>query len=250
MSSPYDQNGPDDRPPGRISVPEAWFAPDGAAVSWSAQVMKLEARWLRRARPRPFGFAPDSAHPTPERIGNTHGAGTVSSGPVTMLGLGGAVWTMSILYGDAADPSAPLAEITSLFHRKLQGRDLEDALIDGASEWRRWAAALDAVAGAVQAGGTRAEVTSGTVEVVVSGTRRVVPILRLGEMSAFEVRHEKVLVTVLARHMAPEFPEIVRLTDLEPMLSRHEHPDREEIAAAFALERRQRIEEMRNQSGT
>jgi hypothetical protein len=68
-------------------------------------------------------------------------------------------------------------------------------------------------------------------------------------MSAFEVHHEKVLVIVLARHMGLEFPEIVRLTDLEPMISRLERPDREEIAAAFAWERRQRIEEIQNQTG-
>jgi hypothetical protein len=246
VSSPDDQKGTDDRPQGRIFVPEAWLAPDGAAVSLSAQAMKLEARWLRRAQPRPFGFAPDSPHPAPERIGKAHGAGTVSSGLATVLGFRAPVWAMSILYGDAADPSAPLAEITSLFHRELQDRDLKDELIDGASEWRRWAAEPDAVAGAARAVGTQAEVTSGTIEVVISGARRAVPMLRQGEMSAFEVRHGKVLVTVLARHMGPEFPEIVRLADLEPMLSRHEHPDREEIATAFALERRQRTEDMRN----
>lgn len=69
MSSLGDRpDGPDDPALGRIFVPEgpmfdAWIAPDGGAVTLSVLAMKMQARWLRRARPRPFGFAPGSTHP-------------------------------------------------------------------------------------------------------------------------------------------------------------------------------------------
>ncbi len=233
---------------------EAWVAPDGGAVSLSVQVMKVEARWLRRARPRPFGFAADSPHPTPARIGEAHGSGTVSSGLATVLGLRTAVWTMSIFYGDVTDHSVPAVRIISDFHRPMQDRDLEVALVEAAGEWpgpRAWpdATAGPGRAGGTRAGGTRAEVTSETAEVVVSGTAGPVHILRLGEMSAFQFRREGVLVTVLARHLGSEFPDIVRLADLGPMISGLEHPDREAIAAAFAEKRRRQIEKMRSQTG-
>lgn len=55
-------------------------------------------------------------------------------------------------------------------------------------------------------------------------------------------------MTVLARHMGPEFPDIVRLTDLEPMLSALEHPDMELISAVLTEGRRRHIEQMRNQT--
>ena len=56
-------------------------------------------------------------------------------------------------------------------------------------------------------------------------------------------------MTVIARHIGPEFPEISRLADLEPMIYELEHPDREAIAAAFAEKRLRQIEEMRSQTG-
>lgn len=227
---------------------DAWVSPGGGAVKLSAQAMKMEARWLRRARPRPFGFASGSAHPAPGRIGEAHGAGTLSSGVATMLGFRTAVQTMSIRYGDAADPRAPAAEIISDFHRDYHDRDLEDELLDAAGKWARPADAPDAVAGDGRVSDARPEVTPATIDVVVSGRRRRVSMLRLGEFSAFQVRHEGVLVTVLTRHTGPQLPDIVRLTDLEPMLSELEHPDTEVIAAALAGMRQQHIKQMRNQT--
>jgi hypothetical protein len=246
--------GPDERPKSRIIVPEgpmweAMIAPDGHAVSLSVQVMKLEARRLRRARPQPFGFAPDSSHPMPERIGEAHGSGFLSGGLATVLGRQAAVRTMSIFYGDAADHSAPVARIISDFHRAQQDRDLEEALREAAAEWRTPAPAPDEGARAGRVDGASATVTSEAMDVAVAGTRGPVPMLRLGELSAFQIRHEEVLVTVLAKHMGSEFPEIVRLTDLESMISGLEHPDRQVIAAAFAEKRRRQIVQMRNQTG-
>jgi hypothetical protein len=72
--------------------------------------------------------------------------------------------------------------------------------------------------------------------------------LRLAGFSAFQAGDDGVLVTVLARHIGSQLPDLVRLTDLEPMLSALEHPDRELIAAALADRRRQHIEQMRNQT--
>lgn len=261
MSSSGDPtHGSGEPPQGRIFVPEgpfwdAWVAPDGGAVKLSIQAMKVKARWLRRARPRPFGFAPASAHPAIERIGEAHGAGTLSSGVATVLGLRNPVQTMSILYGHGGDPSAladpfaPAAEIISDFHRDYQDRDLEEDLLAAVRKWASRGQTPDPATGAAQASGTRPEVTSATVDVVVSGRRRPVPLLRLGECSAFQVRDESVLVTVLAARMGPQFPDIVRLTDLEPMLFTLEHPDREAIAAAFAEMRNQQINQMRTQDG-
>lgn len=252
MSSRDDQAGGAEGPaPGRIFVPEgpmwdAWVAPGGGAVKLSAQAMKMEARWLRRARPRPFGFAPGGAHPGPGRIGEAYGAGTLSSGVATMLGFRTAVHTMSIYYGEATDPRAPAAKIISDFHRDYHDRDLEEELLHVAG---KWAAPADAAAGDGRADDARPKVTSDTIDVVVSGRRRPVPILRLGEFSAFQLGDEGVLVTVLARHLGPQIPGIVRLTDTEPMLSALEHPDPEAIAGAIAEMRRRHIEQMRNQTG-
>ncbi len=55
-------------------------------------------------------------------------------------------------------------------------------------------------------------------------------------------------MTILARNMGSQFPDIVRLNDLEPMLSVLEHPDKEVVAAALADMRRQHIDQMRNQT--
>jgi hypothetical protein len=257
MSSSGDPtHGPGEFPQGRIFVPQgpmwdAWVAADGGAVKFSVQVMKTKASWLRRSRPRPFGFALGSAPPA--RIGEAHGAGTLSSGFATVLGLRNPVQTMSILYGHAADhsgpadPFTPTAEIISDFHQNYQDHDLEDDLLAAARKWTSRVPAPDPATGAARATGARPEVTSATVDVVVSGRRRPVSMLRLGVCSAFQVRDDGVLVTVLTTHMGPPFPDIVRLTDLEPMLFALEHPDREAIAAAFAEKRRQQIEQMRNQ---
>jgi hypothetical protein len=232
---------------------DAWLAPGGGAVKLSALAMKMEARWLRRARPRPFGFAPGTAYPVPVRIRHTYGAGTLSSGVATMLGLRTAVRTMSICYGDRADPMASTAEIISGLHKDYQERDLEEEFRERLGDWAECAgqpAAPDAVAEDDQVGDSRPAVTSATIDVVVAGRRRPVSLFRLGEFSGFQLRDEGVLVTVLARHMGSQFPDIVRLTDLEPMLSAMEHPDTDVIAAALAEMRRQHIEQRRNQPRT
>jgi hypothetical protein len=229
---------------------DAWIAPDGGAVKLSVRAMKMQARWLRRARPRPFGFAPGSAHPAPERIEEAHGAGTLSSGVATVLGFCTPVQTMSIRYGDPADPLAPVTEVISDFHRDYQDRDLEGSLLDAARKWAGRAAAPDPVAEDRPVGGPRAEIISAISDVVVSGRRRPVSVLRLADCSAFQVAEEGVLVTILARHLGPELPDIARLTDLDPMLSALEHPDRELIAAALAERRHRHIEQMRNQTRT
>lgn len=227
---------------------DAWIAPTGGAVRLSVQAMKMEARWLRRARPRPFGFAPGSAYPAPERIGEAHGAGTLSSGVATVLGFSTAVQTMSIRYGHPADPLAPAAEVISDFHRDYQDRDLEESLLDAASNWARRAASPDPDTDDRPVTGSRAEAASAINDVLVSGRRRPVPVLRLANFSALQIGEEGVLVTVLARHLGPELPDIVRLTDLEPLLAVLEHPDRDMIAAALAEQRRRHIELMRNQA--
>jgi hypothetical protein len=220
-------------------------------VKLTIKVMKMQARWLRRARPRPFGFAHGSAHPAPAQLGEAHGAGTLSSGAASLLGLRTAVHTMSVSYGDPADPHAPAAVIISDFHRDYQDRDPKDALLETAAEWNARAEAPDAAGADEQASGSRPEVTTAEIDVVVSGRRRPISLLRLGEFSAFQVGEEGALVTVLARHMAPKFPDIVRLrpADLELMLSTMENPDKDLIAAALAEQRRRHIEKMRNQTG-
>lgn len=246
-------NARDDRRQEPIAWPdgpmkEAWLAPGGGAVKLSAEAMKMQARWLRRARPRPFGFAPASAHPVPEWIDEAYGAGTLSSGVATILGLRTAVHTMSVCYGDSADPLAPAAAIVSDFHQDYQDRDLAQELQDAAGRWGRGAEAPDVAADNGEADVLRPDVTSITIDVVVSGRSRPVSMLRLRDFSAFQLRDGGVLVTVLARHMGPQFPDIVRLTDLEPMLSALERPDNHMIATALAEMRRQHTEQSRNQT--
>jgi hypothetical protein len=222
---------------------DAWLAPGGGAVKLSAGAMKMEARWLRRARQRPFGFAPAESHPVPVRIENACGAGTLSSGVASVLGLRTAVHTMSVRYGDRADPLAPAARVVSDFHRDYQDRDLEESLRNAAGRWGRRPEAPDAVPEEGKPGYQEPEVTSVTINVGVAGRSRSVSMLRLREFSAFQFRDGRVLVTVLARHLGPQFPDIVRLSDLGPMLSELEHPDEDAIVAALAELRRQHDEQ-------
>lgn len=155
---------------------------------------------------------------------------------------------MSVCYGDRADPLASAAEIISDFHEDYQCRDLEEEFRKALDRWAGQAEAPDVIPEDGQAGDSRREVTSVTIDVVVTGRRRPVSMLRLREFSAFQLRAEGVLVTVLARHMGSPFPDFVRLTDLEPMLSALEHPDKDVIAAAFAGMRRRHTEQRRNQT--
>jgi hypothetical protein len=256
MSSPADPaRGPEEPLQSRIYVPEgpafdAWNAPGGGAVKLSVLAMKMQARWLRRARPRPFGFAPGGAHPMPAGIEDAYGAGTLSRGLATVLGLRTAVHTMSVRYGDADSASAPAARIISDFHRDYRDRDLEEMLRQAAAGWAGQQDARDARDADGQVSGSRPKITPAAIDVVVSGRRRPVSLLRLGEFSAFRIREGGAVGTVLTRHLGPQFDDIVRLrpADLEPMLSAMENPDQELIAAALAEVRRRHIEQMRNQT--
>jgi hypothetical protein len=253
MGSPGDPIHGSDEPVQGIRILEgpawdAWIAPDGGAVKLSAWAMKMEARWLRRANPRPFGFAPGSAHPVPMRLGHAHGAGTLSSGAASLLGLRAPVHTMSVTYGDVAAALAPAAEIVTDFHRDYQDRDLAAALLRTAARWTGRPDAPEAVDadGAASSPGLMRE----TVDVVISGRRRPVSVLRLGEFSAFQAGEAGALVTVLARQLGAELPGLARLglADLEPVLSELENPDPELIAAAMAERRREQIAQQRNQA--
>jgi hypothetical protein len=262
VSSHDDQSyNPEGSPPGR------GYTPSDRAVDWSIRAGQMEARWLRRARPRPFGFAPGSAHPVPERIGEADGTDTLSFWVAKMLGFRVAVGRMSIIYGDAGDPAAPVAEITSAFHREWQHIwDVETELRDAVLKWAELAEAPEAFDPyGPHARGLRAaaranrsvKVTKASIDVVASGGRHRAELLGLGECSAFRVRQDDVQVTVVARHLGPEFPEIVRLTDLEPMISARYRIDREATAAALAkapalveeLRRRGWSSSTRNQTG-
>lgn len=176
----------EDAPQRRIYVPEgpmldAWNAPDGGAVKLAVLATRMEARWLRRARPQSFGFAPESEHPAPVRIGEAHGSGRLSSAAASALGFRTAVRTMSIRYGDAADPLAPAAEVISDFHREYHDRDLREALLDASRTWAGRAGAPGALLAGGQATDPQAEVTPEEADVVVTGRRRHVPVLRLGK---------------------------------------------------------------------
>lgn len=242
----------DDHLPGSVFWPagpkmDAWLAPGGGAVKLSAWAMKRQAQWLRRARQRPFGFAPGSAHPVPGRIEDAYGAGTLWSGAKAILGLRTAVHTMAVCYGDRADPGAPAATIVSDFRKDYRDRGLEEELREAASRWGLRAQAPDAGPEDGEAGHWRPDVAPVTIDVIVAGRRRPVSMFRLREFSAFQLRDKAVLVTVVVRHMGPQFPDIVRLIDLEPMLSALDRPDMEAIAAALAEMRRQHTGHRPNQ---
>jgi hypothetical protein len=228
------------------------ISPDSPVVELNVQAMRLQARKLRLARVRPFGFAPGSAHPTPPGIVDVNGPGTLSSGLANVLGFRAAVWSMSISYGDVADRAAPAAMVYSDFHHQShEARNLEETMLGVASRWRDQATAPGGVAAAAGIGEGQGSagptgLTSARCEVSISGVRRQVPLLRLAEFSAWQSSHDKVLVTVVARHMDAEFPELVRLADLEPMIQPLEHPDRNAIAAAYTAMRNRHTEQMRH----
>ncbi len=255
MSSHGDATQRDeDLPPGRV------YTPSDRTVDWSIRAKQREARWLRRARPRPFGFAPGTAHPMPERIGEARGETTMLRLFASTLGLPtrpSPVLRMSIIYRDTADPAAPAAEVTSAFYRDYQHIwDLETELRDAVLKWAEQAEAPEAfdpsgpfarTLRAAARDDRTVPVTKARVDVVVSGCRQSVSMLGLGDCGAFQIREEGVLVTVVARHMGPESPEIVRLTDLEAMIAARSHIDRDAIVAtlskapAYGAELRRRL---------
>jgi len=233
----------------RIFVPEGPFfdglvAPDGLAVRLSIQAAKAEARWLRRVRPRPFGFAAGSSHPEPATIGQAHGPATPVSGLATLLGSRTPVWTMKICYG-GADPPRPRAWVITDFHRDMQDRDVRHSLLTAAADWSGarvagwWADETDI---------DDSNFATGTADIRVDGHEVTVTVVEQSPARAFQLWRDGVLITVVARDMT-EFPELARLNDLEPMLTAMENVDRNLVASVLAEERRRQIEEMRRQQG-
>jgi hypothetical protein len=193
---------------------------------------RAEVRQIRASGVRPFGLAPDSAHPEPAHITAVHGSGTIAGALAGRLGIRPAIWTMTMQYGTEADPSTPFVQVKSDFHYDLrEPPSIEDAL--------SWALARDSPDGPRSGNIFPPEISldgasAGSTEIMVNGYRTTAPIMRLGAYSALQFRDDGVLVTVVSRYTGQHVPEIVRLEDLEPFLRRLEQLDRKDIAAMFS----------------
>ena len=201
------------------------------AARLALMAMRAQVRQIRKAAPRPFGFAPTDTRPVLGTIGDVWGSGTIRGALAGRLGLRPAIWTMIMKYGPEAGLAADCVEIISDLHEDPRDtRAVEDAL----------ASAVDLDVGGDRSGGRMpieldlGEVSTGTIEITVQGNRRAVPILHLRDYCGFQFRSDGVLATVVARNLTSQLPEFVRLTDLEPFLQAMEQVDRGELAAWFA----------------
>jgi hypothetical protein len=183
---------------------------------------------LRRRRLRVIGLAPGAPRLPPTSIGG----GRMRIGPASGLR---AILTRSpvlmddltLEYGDLFDVTAPLAEVTTIFHGyswfsgTAPSDRPESAWALGRAERRD-----DAIAsGAWSALSTHQEsepdgpFMHGTTDIIVFGTRRTVPVVSYRHYQALSFSEGATGVTVLSRHPLPGLPQFNWVTDLEPYLA-------------------------------
>src|SRR5258707_2350700 len=183
-------------------------------------------RFIRKAGPRSFGFDPSSDHPNPAIISEAAGEGSVRSGIAGLLGIRTSIWTMTLQYGDALNPSTTFIQVISDFHRDIQeARPVEEELARLAGGDLPFDLTNNA---------TRVEQSSKDLQITVQ--REVLRVSAQSEANviAFQFNQEGVLVTVVARNPPSRIPDFARLTDLEPFLAPLEHLSYNDIAARLA----------------
>jgi hypothetical protein len=135
--------------------------------------------------------------------------------------------SLSLVYGDYFNLSAPLVEVTTSFHsvgwpggampsdRPAPAQEL------GRAESRDAAIAREAwtALSADQETGPAGPFTSGSQEIVVGGDRRSVPVVSCRHYHALSFQAATTGVTVVSRHQFPDLPRFAWVDDLEPYFS-------------------------------
>ena len=215
------------------------------------------ARWrisrLRRVNPQPFGLTGD-----PERPPLTLGSESASAGPVEEIGAAithSAVRLdrLSLMYGDYFDVARPLVEVTTHWDGRSwltpskpsdvpssaweeippPAWELGDAeRRDGAIARQDWKAL-----GYPQRIPAEGPFSHGTMEIVVTGSPRVVDVVSYKHYMALSFERDDAVMTVVSRHPLPEMPHFDRVTDLEAFFAGYTQ-SLEDLARRLDVQRR------------
>jgi hypothetical protein len=191
---------------------------------------------LRRRGPRVIGLEHGGSQPTPVSVGTDTmhmyiDLGSANSPLDVARGLDAALTqspvpldSMSLLYGDYFDVTAPLAEVTTVY----QGPDWPNAAAPsrrpasawalGQAEWRddqiargEWSSFPPA-----QESKPDGPFRRGKIDIIVCGTRCRVPVVSYRHYQALSFSDGTTPVTVVSRHPLPDLPQFNWVTDLEP----------------------------------
>jgi hypothetical protein len=180
---------------------------------------------LRRRRLRPVGLEPDAPRLTPVSIGEeVMQAGVVSGLRAILTRSPLPLDSISLVYGDFFDLSAPLAEVTTHFHGYgwPSGAPPSDRPASawelGRAERRDAAIARGAwtALSADQESEPDGPFTQGSRDIVVCGARRNVPMVSYRHYHALSFRAGTGGATVVSRNQLPDLPRFDWVTDLEP----------------------------------
>lgn len=188
---------------------------------------------LRRRRLRVIGLEPDTTRLPPVSIGgDTMRVGIMSGLRAVVTRSPVPLDSLSLMYGDYFDVNAPLAEVTTIFNGSgwSGGTEPSDrpafAWALGHAELRddELARGVRSALPASQESEPDGPFMHGTMDIIVCGTRRTVPVVSYRRYQALSFSEGITGVTVVSRHPLPDLPKFNWVTDLEPYfagLSRH-----------------------------
>jgi hypothetical protein len=188
---------------------------------------------LRRRRLRVIGLESGGPRLMPVSLGgNTMRVGVVSGLRAVLTRSPVPLDSLSLMYGDFFDVTAPLVEVTNIFH----GYGWSGGTVPSdrpASAWALGHAELrdDEIARSAWSAPSPSQESEPdgpfvhqTMDIIVCGTRRTVPVVSYRHYQALSFSEGTTGVTVVSRHPLPDLPQFNWVTDLEPYFagwSRH-----------------------------
>jgi hypothetical protein len=187
---------------------------------WRRQIQFRNSR-LRRSTAQPFGLTGTDG---PVMLGDESSStgliaeigAALTHAPVTLD-------SISLLYGDCLDLSAPLVEVITRWDRSQR---VADDLPQFARELGRAARRDEAIAredwkaiGGHWAKPADGPFVPGSADIIVSGNRSQVPTVSYRHYLTLSFQAEDVAVTVVGRHPLPDLPCFDMVTNLEPFCS-------------------------------
>jgi hypothetical protein len=185
------------------------------------QSVRFRASRMRRLTAQPFGLtAADSPVMLGDESSSTGAAETfwaaVTRAPVRPD-------SMSLLYGDVLDLSAPLVEVITRWDggiRRTAGDLPPHARELGSAAYRDVAIARgDWLLADGHAEPATGPFDSGSIDIVASGTPSRVATVFFRDFTAFSFAVPDAEVTVISRHLLPGLPHFDPVTDLQPFCS-------------------------------
>jgi hypothetical protein len=208
-----------------------------AGEDWTAAVAdrmirqsRLAADRLRASGVQPIGLVPQPHAPMPGHLAWD------GYGPAADLRAGGTVTAVCLRYGDAADQSAAVIDVTSDFTPGFESRrPLEYELGRAQNEYEALARGERDASDPVDE--PEGPFTQRTGEILLDGIPQTVAILGYGDYQAFRFEAGGVHVTVVGRHDRPDQLRFEPVADLTPYLPGT--PDREELRSHLREMRRE-----------